>query len=425
MIPLSLYIHFPWCIRKCPYCDFNSHKLPTQNPELLAQYTNKLLLDLEYETNLAPIKTLSSIYFGGGTPSLLPVNAIKTIIDKIKQHFIFANNIEITLEANPGTINLVLLQELKNIGVNRISLGIQSFADKKLQALGRIHDSRQAQDAINMIKIAGFTNFNLDLMFGLPEQTIDEAIADLHTALSFNPPHLSWYQLTLEPNTLFALKPPKLPINEQLWDMQQHGQDLLKQHNLLQYEVSAYSKINHECKHNINYWQYGDYLGIGVGAHGKITLDNHVIKRYSKISNPRQYMNCLHNAILMPLLCESRAFYEMQQSREIKPSMDCCANSARNDDIYTSKQIYSCRGIKNEEIINNKKIPFEFMLNALRLYQPITHTLFQERTGVTIASIATELKLAQDLELIELYEDKIITTEHGKNFLNNLLEIFL
>lgn len=394
MIPLSLYVHFPWCIRKCPYCDFNSHKLPTQNPELLLQYTNKLLLDLEYEAKQAPIETLTSIYFGGGTPSLLSASAIKTILEHIKKYFLFANNIEITLEANPGTINLALLQELINIGVNRISLGIQSFDDKKLKALGRIHDSKQAQDAISIIKTTGFTNFNLDLMFGLPEQTIDEAICDLQTALNFTPPHLSWYQLTLEPNTLFARNPPQLPINEQLWDIQQHGQDLLKQHNLFQYEVSAYSKINYECKHNVNYWQYGDYLGIGAGAHGKITLDNHVIKRYAKIPSPKQYMNCF-------------------------------AKSARNNNKRTLIQTYSSHGIQNEEIINNKKIPFEFMLNALRLYQPITHTLFQEHTGVTIDSITTELKLAQDLDLIELHENKIITTEHGKNFLNNLLEIFL
>lgn len=390
MIPLSLYIHFPWCIRKCPYCDFNSHKLPTQNPELLAQYTDKLLLDLKYEANLSPTKTLSSIYFGGGTPSLLPASVIKTIIDNIKNYFVFTKNIEITLEANPGTANLALLQELKNIGINRISLGVQSFNDKKLQALGRIHDSKQAQDAVSMIKAAGFTNFNLDLMFGLPEQTTDEAMLDLQTALKLDPPHLSWYQLTLEPNTLFALRPPKLPMNEQLWDIQQTGQDLLKQHNLLQYEVSAYSKTNHTCQHNINYWQYGDYLGIGAGAHGKITLNNGMIKRYSKISGPKQYMD---------------------------------------DIIITSPalpiQTHSGRGIHNEETIDSKKIPFEFMLNVLRLYQPITHTLFQERTGVTIDSIATELKLAEDLELIELHKDKIVTTEHGKNFLNNLLEIFL
>lgn len=390
MIPLSLYIHFPWCIRKCPYCDFNSHKLPAQNPELLTQYTNKLLLDLKYEASLAPTKILSSIYFGGGTPSLMPISAIKIILSNIKNYFTMVDNIEITLEANPGAISLALLQELKNIGINRISLGVQSFNDQKLRALGRIHDSKQAQDGVNMIKMAGFANFNLDLMFGLPEQTCDSAMLDLQTALKLDPPHLSWYQLTLEPNTLFALKPPKLPINEQLWDIQQTGQDLLKQHHLLQYEVSAYSKSNHACQHNINYWQYGDYLGIGAGAHGKITLNNGMIKRYSKISSPKQYMDCF-----------------------------------ANNEPHNGQFIYSDLGIQNEEIIDSKKIPFEFMLNALRLYQPITHTLFQERTGVTIDSIAAELKLAQDLELIELHEERIITTEHGKNFLNNLLEIFL
>lgn len=378
MIPLALYLHFPWCLRKCPYCDFNSYQLPVQHPGLFAQYLEALLMDLAHAATLTPTNILSSIYFGGGTPSLLPIADIKTILQHIKKYFLLASNIEITIEANPGTINLAWLQELSHLGINRISLGVQSFNDQKLQALGRIHTAKQAQDAIAMIKLAGLTNFNLDLMFGLPGQDAAEAMLDLQTALSFEPPHLSWYQLTLEPGTCFARKPPQLPASEILWDIQQCGQDPLKQHDLHQYEVSAYSKIKHECRHNINYWQYGDYLGIGAGAHGKITSSNHIIRRTAKIANPMQYIHHIAN-----------------------------------------------HGVEQEEIVATKKIPFEFMLNSLRLYQPITLALFQERTGVTIDTIMPQLQLAQELGLIELNADKIITTEHGKNFLNNLLELFL
>lgn len=376
-IPLSLYIHFPWCLRKCPYCDFNSYTLIKSQKELLALYVDLLLTDLEDEAERAPNYKLNSIYFGGGTPSLLPASAIKKIIDHARNLFSFVPDIEITLEANPGTINLELCKGFKDAGVNRISLGAQSFSDEKLKSIGRIHNAKQVQESIEAIKQAGFYNFNLDVMFGLPGQSVDDAMNDLRIALSFAPSHFSWYQLTLEPKTQFATQPPMLPHNEELWDIQQLGQNLLAQSGLLQYEVSAYSCSGFECRHNVNYWQYGDYLGIGAGAHGKITLANGVVKRYWKVAKPKEYI----------------------QGR----------------DIFTA----------GEEIITSKKRPFEFMMNALRLYRPISYALFRARTGVTIETVAKELRLAKSLGLIDLQRDAIITTAHGRNFLNDLLEIFL
>lgn len=377
MITLFLYIHFPWCVRKCPYCDFNSYSLPNKQKNLSDIYVDKLLVDLEIEASRLSNCILNSIYLGGGTPSLLSPDAIKKIIDRVKTVFSLAPGIEITLEANPGTINLELCKSFKDVGINRISLGVQSFDDAKLKSIGRAHNALQTYEAISSIKQAGFLNFNLDLMFGLPNQSTQDAIKDLEIAIKLMPTHLSWYQLTLEPNTQFATKPPILPKNEELWSIQQAGQDMLIQSGLLQYEVSAYSKPGFECRHNVNYWQYGDYLGIGAGSHSKITSSDHDIKRYWKIAHPKKYL----------------------QARNLL--------------------------IAGTEVITLKKRPFEFMLNALRLYRPISYTLFQERTGSTIDIIASELAQAKDLGLIEIYNNTIITTAHGKNFLNNLLEIFL
>ena len=374
---ISLYIHYPWCLRKCPYCDFNSYTLPKPEQELLNSYVDLLLVDLELEADWTPSYRLSSIYFGGGTPSLLSPSEVKKIINRAQNLFSFVPDIEITLEANPGTIDLKLCKGFKDAGINRISLGVQSFDDAKLKNIGRIHDAKQAREAVSAIKQAGFSNFNIDMMFGLPEQSVADAMHDLQVALDFAPPHFSWYQLTLEPNTIFAAKPPIVPQGEELWDIQQAGQELLAQSGLLQYEVSAYSKPGFECRHNVNYWQYGDYLGIGAGAHGKITLANGVVKRYWKIANPKKYFQ------------EQNAF------------------------------------IEGEKIVKCKQRPFEFMLNALRLYRPISYALFRRRTGVTISAIKKELQNAQSLGLIELQSDAIITTPHGRNFLNDLLEIFL
>ena len=375
-IPLTLYIHFPWCLSKCPYCDFNSHVLSDE--KAITAYVDSLLADLEVEARTYNGSELSSVYFGGGTPSLLSANMVTKIIQQISKSFTFKPAIEITLEANPGTIDLKRCEEFRHAGINRISLGIQSFDDEKLKAIKRIHDAKQALAAIDVVKSAGFTNFNLDLMFGLPGQSVADGLKDLQAALNFTPPHLSWYQLTIEPNTLFAaVKPSRLPHSEKLWKIQQAGQDFLSKMGLKQYEVAAFCRsAENTCRHNINYWQYGDYLGIGAGAHSKITAINHSVKRYWKTADPR---------------------------------------------VYTQSEDF----IEGEEIVATGKIPLEFMFNALRLYQPLSYGLFQERTGFTIDSIKTQLQSAQELGLIELADDSIVTTKHGKNFLNDLLEIFL
>lgn len=343
---------------------------------MVVAYANKLLVDLKTEVENHKNRELISIYFGGGTPSLLPPKLVKNIIENVKNYFFCSSDMEITLEANPGTINLSRCQEFKNAGINRLSIGVQSFADKNLKNINRIHNAEEVLAAIMAVKQTGFTNFNLDLMYGLPGQNVKNAIDDLRVALDCKSPHISWYQLTLESELL------ALPYGEELWDIQQAGQELLAEFGLEQYEVSAYCRsIEDRCKHNLNYWQYGDYIGIGAGAHGKLTLSNyesangHIIKRYAKISHPAKYLE-------------------------------------------------STQLIENEEIITKEKSPLEFMLNALRLYQPIRHELFQNRTGITIDVIAKQLQYAEKLGLIQLQDDAILTTDHGKNFLNDLLEIF-
>lgn len=376
-VPLSLYIHFPWCLSKCPYCDFNSYKVSQTKEELFTRYVDKLLIDLECDAAKVSSNKLNSIYFGGGTPSLLPSSLIKKIIHRSRNLFSFVPDIEITLEANPGTINFASCEGFKEVGVNRISLGVQSFSDEKLKSIDRIHNAKDAKEAITAIKQAKFSNFNLDMMFGLPGQNVAAALDDLQCALSFMPPHFSWYQLTIEPKTKFATQPPALPQVEELWNIHEMGKKMLEQAGLSQYEVSAYSNKGCECRHNLNYWQYGDYLGVGAGAHGKITLNDGVIKRYWKIADPKKYLE------------EQNSF------------------------------------VAGEENITRKKLPFEFMLNALRLYRPISHKLFWERTGMTIDVIADKLQYAQNLGLVELQNDVIYTTAKGKNFLNDLLEIFL
>ncbi len=375
-IPQALYIHFPWCLSKCPYCDFNSYALA--NKSLIAAYVNQLLIDLGNTAKDCPNKELISIYFGGGTPSLLLPRMVVTILERINKLFDCTPEIEITLEANPGTIDLPLCQKFREAGVNRLSLGIQSFSDKKLQDINRIHSAKEALAAVKAVKGAGFANFNLDLMYGLPEQTVNDAIDDLKIALDFAPPHVSWYQLTLEkPHFLPGITLSQLPQGEKLWDIQQAGQECLAAHGLKQYEVSAYAQsLVDRCKHNMNYWAYGDYIGVGAGAHGKVTSSDYAVKRYEKIAHPSKYLN-------------AESFFE------------------------------------SEELVAKEKIPLEFMLNALRLYQPISFDLFQKHTGFTIDIIKKQLQSAENLGLIELREESIYTTEHGKNFLNDLLEFFL
>ena len=373
--PLSLYIHLPWCIRKCPYCDFNSHALKTELPE--ERYVDLLLADLAQDLTWVTPRPLTSIFFGGGTPSLFSAKAIQRLLDGVRMQLDWEKKIEITLEANPGTAEQEKFAGFHAAGVNRLSLGIQSFQDEKLKALGRIHNGENAQQAISLAKSAGFSNFNLDLMHGLPNQTITDALYDLTTALSFSPTHLSWYQLTLEPHTAFYQKPPTLPTEEVLQGINIEGEQQLLNHQYQHYEISAYAQSGKTCKHNLNYWNFGDYLGIGAGAHGKITdLNNNQIIRYQKIKHPKEYL------------------------------------AAKN--CYAQK-----------EVIASERLPFEFMLNALRLTQPLALELFKNRTGLSLTAILPALEQARKKQLLEFDEGFLKITALGKRFLNDLLLLFI
>lgn len=371
-IPLSLYIHIPWCVKKCPYCDFNSHEAKQTMPE--ESYVHKLLQDLENFLPLMGGRKFISIFFGGGTPSLFKPQSIEKILLGVNNIVPLNPGIEITLEANPGTVDEQRFGDFRKAGVNRLSLGIQSLQADKLKTLGRIHDRDQALKAINSVRKAGFENFNVDLMHGLPGQTIEEALSDLQEVVQFEPPHLSWYQLTIEPNTFFHRFPPVLPVDETLWKIQESGQAFLKSNGLQQYEVSAYSIQHKQCIHNKNYWEFGDYIGIGAGAHSKLT-DAQGIKRLVRFKHPKDYL--------------SKTFA---------------------DEFIQ---------------VPEKEMVFEFMLNALRLTQGVPASLFKERTGLSLESIKPELQQAIDKKL--LIPDEIIlrATELGKNFLNDLVGIFL
>lgn len=376
--PLSLYIHLPWCVRKCPYCDFNSHTLRGEIPE--EKYIDALLADFDHDLQKIEInnRPLISIFIGGGTPSLFSPQAIECLLTAIKKRLIFADDIEVTLEANPGTVELQRFAGYRAAGVNRLSIGIQSFQPDKLKSLGRIHDGQEAMRAVEAAQQAGFANFNLDLMHGLPNQSLADALYDIKTALSFNPTHLSWYQLTIEPNTLFAHSPPQLPQDELIWEIQDRCRELLMANNFAQYEISAYSQPGKQCKHNNNYWEFGDYLGIGAGAHSKITdINKQSITRCWKLKNPKEYLN--------------------------------------------SQQSF----IGDEKNIATNELPFEFMLNALRLYKDIPVSLFEERTGLSLAAIKNSLEQARKKELL-IWNDEIIKpTDLGRRFYNDLAAIFI
>lgn len=374
-IPLSLYIHIPWCVRKCPYCDFNSHTAQRELPE--KEYVDALLSDLDQNLTSLKERPLTSIFFGGGTPSLFSPESIEKILLGIESRMNKNSSLEITLEANPGTVDEAHFVGFRQAGINRLSLGIQSLQNEKLQALGRIHGEEQAKQAIETAKRAGFKNFNLDLMHGLPNQSPEDALSDLKVALSYEPTHLSWYQLTIEPNTFFAIKPPKLPIEETLWEIQELGKNLLAEKNFLSYEVSAYSLPKNACRHNLNYWEFGDYLGIGAGAHSKITdIERQRITRHWQIKNPKDYLDA--------------------SKRSIKPSV-----------------------ISEEDTI------FEFMLNALRLTRGFSADLFNERTGLPIQSIEKLIAKATHKKLLTFENNIFCPTDLGQRFLNDLIGIFL
>ncbi|EKD54146.1 MAG: hypothetical protein ACD_60C00120G0016 [uncultured bacterium] len=375
-IPLSLYIHIPWCVRKCPYCDFNSHEARHKIPEDL--YIAALLRDLHDQLSEMPKRPLVSIFFGGGTPSLFSPSAIEKILVGVQDALPFDSKIEITLEANPGTMDEKNFHGFYQAGINRLSIGIQSLQNEKLKTLGRIHNREHALRAIDIAIKAGFNNFNLDFMHGLPNQSIEDALADLRDALSFSPPHLSWYQLTIEQNTFFHHQPPVLPEDDILFEIQEQGKMEIFKKNLMQYEISAYAQSGHECIHNKNYWEFGDYLGIGAGAHSKVTdLDTHQIFRYSQLKNPMDY--------LMP-------------EKKLKTTI-----------IESSKA----------------DICFEFMLNALRLIKGVPAQLFTERTGLPINTLEPALRLAKEKKLLVNHSNQLRTTKLGQRFLNDVVSLFL
>jgi len=375
--PLSLYVHLPWCVRKCPYCDFNSHALRGELPQ--DEYVAALLRDLEYELPRAWGRTIQTVFLGGGTPSLFDPAHIDRLLSGIRARLPLAPAAEVTLEANPGTVELDRFRGFRDAGVNRLSIGIQSFNDKSLTALGRIHGRAEALRAASAARDAGFENFNLDLMFGLPGQDIAQALSDIDTAMAAAPTHLSVYQLTIEPNTRFASEPPsQLPDDEMLWSMQQALQQRLGAAGYRQYEVSAYARAGNECAHNLNYWRFGDYLGIGAGAHGKVT-DGDGIRRVWRAKHPATYL------------------------------------AAAGTD----------GGIGGDTRLTRDQTAGEFMMNALRLNDGFEKSLFKERTGLPISHIARQLDSGHKRGLLSDDLVRVQPTELGRRFLNDLISLFL
>ncbi|MBC6942573.1 MAG: radical SAM family heme chaperone HemW [Xanthomonadales bacterium] len=381
--PLSLYIHIPWCVRKCPYCDFNSHVQHGALP--VDAYIDALLADLDRDlrehAGAIGARALHSVFFGGGTPSLFMPAAITRILDGVAARIELPSTAEITLETNPGTVEHGRFDDYRAAGVNRISLGVQSFDDAALRRLGRIHGADEARRAARAAQDAGLANLNLDLMYALPQQTLAGALADIEQAIALEPAHISHYQLTLEPNTLFALRPPPLPDEDSAWDMQESCQAALAAAGYAQYEVSAYARAtSRRCAHNLNYWRFGDYLGIGAGAHGKLGsgVAPHIV-RTSKYKMPRSYLD----------------------------------HAARGEALGTRTEVAA------------SELPFEFMLNALRLNAGVERTLFGERTGLDEAVIAAPLARARARGWLDEGPARIAASETGRRFLNDVIGLFL
>ncbi len=378
--PLSLYIHLPWCVQKCPYCDFNSHALKGSGADSLPEdrYIDALIADLEHDLPRVWGRPVQSIFFGGGTPSLFSAAAIDRLLAAVRARLPLRPDAEITLEANPGTVELARFQGYRAAGVNRLSIGIQSFNAGQLRALGRIHGRDEALRAATAARAAGFDNFNLDLMFGLPNQTVDEARADLQCALDLAPTHLSLYQLTIEPNTLFHAQPPPLPDDDRVWEIQSALQTMTAAAGFQHYEISAYARDGLSARHNLNYWRFGDYLGIGAGAHAKIT-DASGITRLWKTKQPAEYMG----------------------------------------------KAGTPAAIGGEQRLTRADAAFEFMLNALRLSAGFEPALFQERTAQPLSLVESALLQAESKGLVVRRHDRIQPTEKGLRFLNDLLCLFL
>ena len=373
-IPLSLYVHIPWCVRKCPYCDFNSHEQKGELPE--QAYVDALLEDLQTDIESAHGRPVQTVFFGGGTPSLFSPEAIGRILEQADRLLPFAGDVEITLEANPGTIEAKRFAGYRAAGVNRLSMGIQSLDDRKLAALGRIHGRAEALAAVREARKAGFDNFNLDLMYALPGQTVEEAETDLGELLALQPAHVSWYQLTLEPNTLFYRRPPQLPDEDSAGDIMDMGLEMLAARGYQQYEISAHAQAAQECRHNLNYWEFGDYLGIGAGAHAKLTQTDGRILRATRQRLPQRYL---------------------------------AVGSGRTS---------STRELSPEEL------PVEFMLNVLRLNEGVPVDLFERRTGLRLTEIEPLLRSARERGLLDPSPGRLKPSALGRRFLNELLGIF-
>lgn len=377
--PLSLYIHLPWCVKKCPYCDFNSHELSSSVIDENS-YIDALIRDLELELPKIWGRTITTVFIGGGTPSLFSVGSLNKLLSALRARLNINSGIEITLEANPGTAEAEKFHGYREAGINRLSIGVQSFDDKNLKSLGRIHDTNEALKAIKFAKEAGFENFNLDLMFALPDQTMSNALNDLEVAVEQSPNHISWYQLTIEPNTVFYSKPPAVPSEDDSWLMQERGQQFLQDKGYQQYEISAYAKDNNLAVHNVNYWEFGDYLGIGAGAHGKITnVAEGKVERFTRHKIPKRYIELAGTESVVTV------------TRKL----------SRND------------------------LVLEFMMNAMRLTQGIPTNLYLERTGQPVKIMEKELQIAVEQNLIDWQLHRLKPTMKGHRFLNELLEIFV
>ncbi|MDP1933134.1 MAG: radical SAM family heme chaperone HemW [Gammaproteobacteria bacterium] len=387
--PLSLYVHIPWCVRKCPYCDFNSHQKNGELPE--ADYIAALLRDFADDLPYVQGREISTIFFGGGTPSLFSASAYETLFAGLQKCVRFAPDIEITLEANPGTAEREKFADYRRAGINRLSIGIQSFDDGQLQNLGRIHGSDDGRRAIEFARMAGFDNLNVDIMYGLKEQSLSSAMNDLQEAISYNPEHLSWYQLTIEPNTEFFKRPPTLPPEDELIEIQDSGLALLAQHGYVRYEVSAFARDERRARHNLNYWRFGDYLGIGAGAHGKITLaQTRRIVRTRKKKQPGHYL---------------------QAGLQIQLAAD-------------SSTLTDCFNAETAEI-THEDIALEFMLNALRLAEGFTTVQFEAATGLGFEAVEKQVDSLQRKGLLSSDGGVIRPTHKGQQFLNSVLEEFV
>lgn len=390
-IPISIYIHMPWCVQKCPYCDFNSHKATPILPE--QQYIKQLCTEWDLRKPALQGRSIHSIFIGGGTPSLISPNLINHLLNHISSSCKFSENIEITMEANPGTVDSKHFIALPKTGINRISLGVQSFNEQHLKMLGRIHNSKQAKKAFDLARDAGFNNINIDLMHGLPGQNIQQALSDLEQGIQLQPEHLSWYQLTIEPNTHFAKYPPHLPQDETLAEIQHQGEKYLSRNKYNKYEVSAFCANNKICEHNKNYWSFGDYIGIGAGAHSKISCNDGKIYRCWNHKHPKRYLQLKLNS--------------NQQQENHFPG--------------------ACSSSFDIKLLQENDLIIEFMLCCMRLNKPISKSLFECNTNLSwnTPKLQQRLNLAAQQDFISLEKNTISVTSHGKRYLNELLEIFI